>query len=79
MFSVLFGVCVQYIGMDLGSEYIKTAESTIIGEPKMKFSPNGGNNETGHVGNGVIRITRLIERTRFIKKKKESHICLDFN
>lgn len=43
MFSVLFGICVQYIGMDLGSEYIKTAESTIMGEPKMKFSPNGGN------------------------------------
>ena len=43
MFSLFIFLNIQYLGIDLGSEYIKTAESTISGEPKMKFSPSGQN------------------------------------
>lgn len=43
MSFLLFSIGVQYLGIDLGSEYLKMAESTILGEPKMKFNPNGKN------------------------------------
>ena len=43
MFSLFLFLNVQYLGIDFGSEYIKTAESTISGEPKMRFSPSGQN------------------------------------
>jgi hypothetical protein len=43
--------------MDIGSEYIKTAESTILGEPKMRFSPNGGNFRAA----GTVRKPKVVE------------------
>ena len=43
MFSFLFAITLNIYGIDLGSEYLKVAETTLVGEPKMKFTPDGKN------------------------------------
>ena len=44
MFStLLFSIALNFYGVDLGSEYLKVAEPSLMGDPKMKLTPNGKN------------------------------------
>lgn len=43
MFGIFLTTVISYYAADIGSEYVKIAEPTIKGIPKMKFDPNGKN------------------------------------
>lgn len=60
MSIIFFCLGIQYLGIDIGSEYIKAAESTVLGEPKMRFNPNGQN----------YRAAAAVRKQKFVEEYK---------